>query len=135
MLLVFKTSPKASLVLILVLMQLIAPLVHGHAGYGGQQDGLHIHFGDAESHSSAVETKGMSTYSSAYIENIAVTSVDISTGVHRKVYSHMALMVVIFGLLLIFGQIKLEKRSLDKLIKIFSAFKLSPPERAPPVTI
>jgi len=116
-------------------MQLIAPLMHGHAGYSGEQDGLHIHFGNAATHSVAAEIKGMSINSSAYIENSEVIAVDVSTGVHRKVYSYMALMVIVFGLLLIFKQTKLEKRALDKLIKTFSAFKLSPPERAPPVTI
>jgi len=138
MLLGLKTTSKALLVSMLVLLQLVAPLVHGHAGYDGRADGLHIHFGELGDASEVNKAKDTAMVFSANVENIEAMAVDISTGLKRKSFADAADFSVagFSSTLFLFPQFIESIGAVTEEVPYLLTFhKLSPPDRAPPVII
>ncbi|GEM_PF-4741073 len=124
-----KTTSKASLVFILVLMQLIAPLVHGHAGVDERATGLHIHL--TETNQTAKAAKDKSITASATIRGEAM-AVSIVTG-HSKNFRSPFDSAPSQAISSLSFQSNSRIESFVKLDSfLFAVATLSPPERAPP---
>lgn len=125
-----KTTSKASLVFILVLMQLIAPLVHGHVGVDGRASGLHFHIEDVHHSAKKVKTKSITADTTISAEAMTVS---IVTG-HNKTFRSPVDAALLQFVSLFSPQYcsTLEGFSKDDSF-LYKAANLSPPERAPPV--
>jgi len=135
MLLGLKTTSKALLVSMLVLLQLVAPLVHGHAGYDDRADGLHIHFSEG---GDASEAKNSAMVFLANVENTEAMAVDISAGLKRKSFADAAdFSVAGFSSALFLSPQFIESIGAvtEEVPCLFTFYKLLPPDRAPPFII
>ena len=138
MLLNLKTTSTALLVSMLVLLQLVAPLVHGHAGYDGRADGLHIHFSERGDASEVNKAKDVAMVFFANVENSEAMAVDISAGLKRKSFSDVAdFSIVDFSSTLFFSPQFIESIGAvtEEVPCLLTVYKLLPPDRAPPVII
>lgn len=131
----FKNRSRATLVFLLVLMQLIAPLVHGHAGYDTRADGLHIHFNVIKTSASVFEVEGAALDLKANIGAAEAMAVDISVGLKRKTSTCCTIAVPASKRLSSSQPVGLIESISEAPTGLFTTFRLSPPERAPPVII